>query len=90
MKPIAQGYIISVHRKNFWCRLEYDGKSYDAEVSISKLSPRERSFLEEGAYISFLKGGSIRFNRVRWTKKDIADAEKRAKILLEQLSVTKP
>lgn len=78
MIPIAKGYVISVGRKRFWCRLKIRGKDYDAEVEIAKLSDRERPLLCEGAYIMLLKGGSWRFLRLKpLTKKEIKAARKK-------------
>ena len=85
MQPTAKGYVISVHRKYFWCRFDYKEKSFDAEIAIAQLSKRERPFLEEGAYIFFLKGGSLRFNRTKWTKKEIEKAKKSAEVLWSKL-----
>ena len=79
MKPIAKGFVLSVHKKTFWCRLMLeDKKQIEAQISIDKLTDREKLFLEEGAYVSILKGGSIRFNRLKWKRKDIEAAKKSA------------
>jgi len=78
MKAIAKGYVLSVERKYFWCRLEIEENTYDAQIAIDKLGKHEKSFLQQGAYLSILKGGSIRFSRLRWKKKDIVLAKKRA------------
>lgn len=79
MKPIAKGYVISVHRKTFWWRFTLKrglNVQHDGQVLISKLSPRERPFLREGAYLSLLTGGTFRFSRFRFKKRDIERARK--------------
>lgn len=83
MKPIAKGYVISVHRKNFWWRFRLQrglGVWHDGQSRISKLSNRERRFLQPGAILALLKGGTFRFNRARWSKRDIQHARKYAAV----------
>ena len=88
MKPIATGYVISVHRKYFWCRFNSNGTTFEAQISKSKLSDKELPFLQENAYILVLTGGTIRFSRLKgWTKKEIKLAEKRSEKWLELLDI---
>jgi len=51
------------------------------------LSNKELQFLQEGAYISILKGGTIRFNRIKWKLKDIKNAKKYANELLRMFKM---
>jgi hypothetical protein len=83
MKPIASGYVFQVSKKTFWCRLETnDHQIIDAQIEIDKIAEKERPLLSTGAYMHILKGGSIRFIRLRWSKKEIEDAQRRASNLL--------
>ena len=81
MKPIARGYVLSVARKTFWWRFKTAsgfGVPHDGQVRIDQLSQRERPFLAPGAYLDLLRGGTFRFSRARWKKRDIERAKKRA------------
>jgi hypothetical protein len=91
MKSIADGYVISVHKKTFWVRMIQisDKHRFDAEISIDKLTKQDKKLLEENVYISILKGGTIRIRRFRWTRKEIRRAEKRASKLLSSIWKTK-
>ncbi len=89
MKPILQGYVTMVLRKYFWCRLGKPGckyTEYEAQIEIAKLSERERKLLRQGAYISLLKGGTWRFNRLKWTKKEIKAAMIRGAALFSKFN----
>ncbi len=88
MKSIADGYVLSVQRKNFWARLIANGTEFDAQIVINSLSKRDRNLLQENAYICILKGGSIRIRRLKpWTKKEIERSRKYATRLLEKLNL---
>ena len=82
MRSILTGYVLSVGRKTFWCRLHEPGKkkhSLEANVAISKLTAREKPFLKVGAYVSLLKGGTWRFVRLRpWSRREVMAAKARA------------
>jgi hypothetical protein len=83
MKPIAMGYVLSVGRKTFWCRMAvkepWEYPNMECQIDMSKLSNKERPFLQRGAYMSILKGGTIRFSRKRgWTRKEVAKAKAEA------------
>jgi hypothetical protein len=83
MKPIAKGFVESVKRTTFWCRMSTEAPWKDTNLECQiykhKLSKRELPFLEDGAYIAILKGGTLRFSRIRgWTKKEIEQAKMRA------------
>lgn len=81
MKVIASGHVFDINVTSFWCRMEtQDGNRFDAEIDIDKLSKRERPLLAEGAYVSILKGGTIRFTRTKpWLLREIVNAKKQAK-----------
>lgn len=88
MKPIARGYVISVGRRYFWWHFTVGrglNVEHEAQVAIAKLSPRERPFLAEGAYLNLLKGGTFRFCRLRWKARDLDRARKRANRLFRKL-----
>ena len=59
---------------------------HEAQVCISKLSAKELPFLREGAYLSLLKNGKFRFSRLKWTKRELGEAQKHARDLLAVLS----
>jgi hypothetical protein len=89
MKPILQGYVTMVGRKTFWCRLARPGQrytEYEAQVEMAKLTERERTFIHEGAYLSLLKGGTWRFSRLMWRKKDIEAFKARGAKLFNALN----
>lgn len=88
MKWLAKGYVTAIHRKTFWSRLwimRRPREAVDANIALSTLSARERSLLQIGAYFTILKGGSIRFSRMRWTKTEIDRASKAAQKLWLEL-----
>ena len=90
MKPIAMGYVLSVGRKTFWCRMAvkepWDYANMECQIDIAKLSKKERPLLQHGAYVSILKGGTIRFSRIKgFTKKEIAKAMAEAEKLTKAL-----
>lgn len=85
MKPIARGYVTQVARTTFWCRLIIGQDEFDAQIYKNKLSDKERKYLCEGAYISILKGGSIRFYKKAVTRREIERAKKEAQNLIKSI-----
>jgi hypothetical protein len=88
VKAIAKGYVLSVHPKTFWWRFRLQrglGVWHDGQVFRRKLGKRERPFLQPDAYVSLLKGGTFRFSRVRWKKRDLARAQRSAKVMFTKL-----
>ena len=84
------GHVFSVGRKTFWCRMAlsvpWDNDNMECQIDMVKLSKRERPFLQRGAYVSILKGGTIRFSRIKgWTKKEITHAKAEAEVLHKTL-----
>jgi len=81
MKALAVGYVTTIGRTTFWSMLRTcakPAKELEAKFSFTKLTPRERHFLQQGAFFSVLKGGTLRFSRARWKKRDIDQAKKEA------------
>ena len=89
MKPIASGYVFEINRLSFWCRMEdKKGLHFDVEIDRKKLSEQEKRFLDVGVPLSVLKGGTIRFTRIKpWTKQEIQLAKKRAKRICKMLNI---
>ena len=85
MKPVASGFVVYSGRRYFWARVrKVHGRVWsEAKFDSHQLYTKERAFLVPGAYFSILKGGTIRFSRLRWRKRELDLARRNAKRLLD-------
>lgn len=70
------GYIHAIRHKYFDAILRAsDGGELVATIAIAKVRARDRSWLRLGAFLS-IDGRKIRFQKRRWTRAEIARADR--------------
>jgi hypothetical protein len=77
------GFVLGIGRKYFWARLV---DQFEARLPIARVTKRDRNVFQVGALFNLhIRGSrySLRFSHRRWTKAELAEANKRAQKLIK-------
>lgn len=77
------GFVIGIGRKYFWARLV---DQFEARLPIARVTQRDRNVFQVGALFNLhIRGSrySLKFSHRRWTKAELAEANKRAQRMIK-------